>query len=79
MNIKNLNRGWATRSVRPAAVAGLVLATGIKMAASLGRTPRALGFLIVTVVAIALLRWPLVPILLVLIPLSVLVAWIRRA
>ena len=62
-----------------AAVAGLVLATGIKMAASRGRTPRALGFLIVTVVAIALLRWPLVPILLALIPLSVLVAWIRRA
>jgi chromate transporter len=62
-----------------AAVAGLVLATGIKMAASLGRTPRVLGFLIVTVVAIALLRWPLVPILLALIPLSVLVAWIRRA
>ena len=47
-----------------AAVAGLVLATGIKMAASLGRTPRALGFLLVTVVAIAVLRWPLVPILL---------------
>jgi chromate transporter len=62
-----------------AAVAGLVLATGIKMAASLGRTPRALGFLIVTVVAIALLRWPLVPVLLALIPLSVLVAWIRHA
>jgi len=27
VNIKNLNMGWATRSVRPAAVAGLVLAT----------------------------------------------------
>ncbi len=26
MNIKNLNMRWATRSVRPAAVAGLVLA-----------------------------------------------------
>ena len=62
-----------------AAVAGLVLATGVKMAVSLGRTPRALGFLLATVTAIAVLRWPLVPVLVTLIPLSVLVVWIRRA
>jgi hypothetical protein len=49
------------------------------MAVSLGRTPRALGFLLATVVAIAVLRWPLAPVLVGLIPLSVLVAWIRRA
>jgi len=62
-----------------AAAAGLALATGIKMAASLGGTPRVLGFLVATFVAIAVLRWPLVPVLLVLLPLSVLVAWARRA
>ena len=62
-----------------AAAAGLVLATGIKMAGSLGGGPRALGFLIATFVAVAVLRWPLVPVVLGLIPLSVLVVWIRRA
>ena len=62
-----------------AAAAGLVLATGLKMAAPLARTPRALAFLVVTFVAIAVLRWPLVPVLLTLAPLSVLAAWRRRA
>jgi chromate transporter len=62
-----------------AAAAGLVLATGLRMAAPLARTPRALAFLAVTFAAVALLRWPLLPVLLGLAPLSVLAAWIRRA
>jgi chromate transporter len=62
-----------------AAAAGLVLATGLKMATPLARAPRALGFLVVTFVAIGVLRWPLVPVLLMLAPLSVLAAWRRRA
>jgi chromate transporter len=61
-----------------AAAGGLVLATGLKMAAPLLTTPRTLGFLVVTFVAVALLRWPLVPVLFTLAPLSVLVAWLRR-
>jgi chromate transporter len=62
-----------------AAAAGLVLSTGLKMAAPLVRRPRALVFLAVTFAAVAWLRWPLVPVLLTLAPLSVLAAWVRRA
>ena len=36
-------------------------------------------FLLVAFVAIGLLRWPLVPVLFTLAPLSVLAAWLRRA
>jgi chromate transporter len=61
-----------------AAAGGLVLATGLKMAAPLLGQPRALAFLAVTFAAIALLRWPLVPVLLGVGALSVLAAW-RRA
>ena len=61
-----------------AAAGGLVLATGLKMAAPLLGVPRALGFLLVTFAVIAVLRWPLVPVLLTLAPLSVLAAWRRR-
>ena len=62
-----------------AAAGGLVLATGVKMAEPLRGRPRALGVVLVTFVAIALVRWPLVPVLLALAPLSVLIAWVRRA
>ena len=61
-----------------AAAGGLVLATGVKMAAPFLRRPRALAVLLVTFAVIALLRWPLVPVLLALAPLSVLAAWFRR-
>jgi chromate transporter len=62
-----------------AAAGGLVLATGVKMAEPLVTRPRALAVVAVTFVMIALLRWPLVPVLLVLAPLSVLAAWWRPA
>jgi chromate transporter len=62
-----------------AAAGGLVLATGVKMAEALPRTGRALGFLALTFVAVGLLRWPLVPVLLALAPLSVLAARLARA
>jgi chromate transporter len=62
-----------------AAAGGLVLATGVKMAETLPRTARAMAFLVLAFVAIGLLRWPLVPVLLTLAPLSVLAAWLRRA
>jgi chromate transporter len=42
------------------------------------RDPVALGFLIAVFAAIGLLRWPLVPVLLVAIPLSILVTWMMR-
>jgi len=59
-----------------AAAAGLVLAMGLRMARSLGRTPRVLLFMLAAFVAVAVLRWPLVPVLLGLAPLSVLAAWL---
>ncbi len=62
-----------------AAAGGLVFAAGIKMAEGLPRTAVAAGFLLLAFVAIGLLRWPLVPVLLTLAPLSVAAAWLRRA
>jgi chromate transporter len=64
--------------VGPAAV-GLLIATGLRMAAPLARTPRPLVFLVAAFAGVALLRWPLVPLLLGLVPLGVLAAWVRRA
>lgn len=60
-----------------AVAAGLVLATGLRMAGPLARSSRSLAFLGATLVAVGLLRWPLVPVLLALAPLSVLAAWRR--
>lgn len=60
-----------------AAAAGLIIGTGLKMAVPLARSPRALGFLVAAFAAVALLRWPLVPVLLGLAPLGVLAAWGR--
>jgi chromate transporter len=62
-----------------AAAGGLALATGLRMAGPLARSPRALLFLAVTFGAVGLLRWPLLPVLLALAPVSVLTAWLRRA
>jgi chromate transporter len=59
-----------------AAAGGLVVAAGLRMAASLGRTPRVAVFLSTAFVAVAILRWPLVPVLFGLAPLSVLAAWL---
>jgi chromate transporter len=59
-----------------AAAGGLVLATGLRMAMALGRAPRVLLFLAAAFVAVAVLRWPLVPVLLGLAPVSVLAAWV---
>ena len=60
-----------------AAAGGLVLATGLRMARALGRAPRVLVFLVAAFVAVAVLRLPLVPVLLGLAPLSVFVAWLE--
>ena len=57
-----------------AAAGGLVLASGLRMATSLGRSPRVLLFLTAAFVAVAVFRWP--PVLVGLGPVSVLVAWL---
>jgi chromate transporter len=61
-----------------ASAGGLVLAAGLKMAEGLPRTVLGFGFMIVAFVAIGLLRWPLMPVLFTLAPLSVAAAWLHR-
>ncbi|HYY84267.1 MAG TPA: chromate transporter, partial [Beijerinckiaceae bacterium] len=60
------------------AAAGLVLATGIKMALPLRRNPRALVFVGLTIVAVALLKIPLVWVILLLLPVSFAAAVVLR-
>lgn len=61
-----------------AAGAGLVIATGMKMARPMIGNLQALAFIILGFIAIAVLRWPLVPVVLVLAVLSIVVtAWMR--
>jgi chromate transporter len=62
-----------------AVAAGLAVAMGLRMAAPLVRRPRTLALLLVTFAAIAVARWPLLPVVFGLIPLSVLVAGRQRA
>lgn len=61
-----------------AAGAGLVIATGLKMARPMIGDVRALLFIALGFVAIAIMRWPLVPVVLALASLSILAAaWTR--
>jgi chromate transporter len=60
------------------AAAGLVLATGIKMALPLRRNARALVFIALTIVAVALLKIPLVWVILLLLPVSFAAAVVLR-
>lgn len=61
-----------------AAGAGLVVATGIKMARPMIGNVQAMAFIALGFVAIAVMRWPLVPVVIALASLSILVtAWMR--
>lgn len=64
--------------VSPAA-AGLLVTTALKMAPPLLQAPAALAVALLAFVGVAVLRWPLVPVLLAMLPLSLAVAWSRRA
>lgn len=55
--------------------AGLILATGLRLAASLPRKARTLIPLALATVAIGVLRLPLIPVVLVLVPASVAMEW----
>ena len=55
--------------------AGLILATGLRLAASLPRSARTLTPLVLATVAIGLFRLPLIPVVLVLVPASVAAEW----
>jgi chromate transporter len=58
-----------------AAAAGLLVATAWKMLAPLLRKPVQLGIVVLSVLAIAVLRLPLLPAMAVLAPLSILATW----
>ena len=60
------------------AAAGLVLATGIKMALPMRRNARALVFVALTIVAVAVLKIPLLWIILVLLPAGFVAAAVLR-
>jgi chromate transporter len=64
-----------------AVAAGLVLSTALKLASTLKKNPlgvwRSLAFAAITFVAIAILRWPLLWVLLGLGPLAVALSWRR--
>ncbi len=58
-----------------AVAAGLMLATAIRLGLSQPRTARNLLLAAATFAAIGLLRWPLVPVMLVLVPLGIGLEW----
>lgn len=62
-----------------AAASGLVIGTAIKMMRALKLTPRALGFVLLAFVCVAILRLPLVPTLVALLPLSFAVTYWSRS
>jgi chromate transporter len=61
-----------------AGAAGLVLGTALKMAQKLKPTPLAVLVGAMAVAAIGLLEWPLVPVVLLLVPLSIAAAALER-
>jgi len=61
-----------------AAASGLVLATALKIAAPLRGEPVGIGIAVVSFLAIAVLRFPLLATMLVLAPLAILIVWLSR-
>jgi chromate transporter len=60
-----------------AAAAGMLLATGLKMAQSYWREPVALAMAGLALVGVGVLRWPLLAVLVLLAPASIYLAWRR--
>ncbi len=58
-----------------AAAAGLTVSMGVKAGQGLRRRPRLGVILIATFLAVGVLRWPMIPVVLCLAPLSVLLVW----
>jgi chromate transporter len=62
-----------------ATAAALVLATALKISAPLRARPIGVGVAVATFAAIAVLRWPLAPVLVAMTGVSILLAWRLRA
>jgi chromate transporter len=61
-----------------ASASGLVWAMGLQMARNFARIPRAVLFTLLGFVAVGVMQWPILPVILVLTPLSIAAAWWRR-
>lgn len=61
-----------------AAAAGLLIASGLKMGKPLARQPIAIAFVVVAFGLVGVLRFSMIPVLLVLAPVSIAIAWVRR-
>lgn len=57
------------------AATGLIFGMGLRLAAKLERSSWCIALAVLTFVAIGLLHWPLLPLLLVMVPLAVTLAW----
>jgi chromate transporter len=51
---------------------------GLKMLLPHRQRPVVLGFALLAFVSVGVLRWPMIAVLLVLAPISIAVAWVRR-
>ena len=60
-----------------AAAAGLVWTMGLQMAGTFARIPRAIAFALMAALSTGLMRWPILPVIAVLAPLSIAAAWRR--
>jgi chromate transporter len=75
----NLPAVHATFDGLAAAATALILATALRIAAPLRSNPLGIAVAAATFAAIALLRWPLPLVLVIVVPVSTLLAWGRRA
>lgn len=67
--VQNLLKGMA------AVAAGLVLSTAVKLSQGQSRTWRTIGIGLAVFLAIGVLQWPLVPVMLVLMPVALVLEW----
>jgi chromate transporter len=71
--------GFAAATAGIAAVAvGMLLRLGLTMARRVPRQATAYAVMLATFTAVGVLRWPLVPVVAVMAPLSIAAAWPRR-
>jgi chromate transporter len=76
--VPEVKAALAGAAASAASAAGLVMGTALKMARKVRLTPLALLVAIIGVVAIGLLAWPLVPVILMLVPLGIIAAALER-
>jgi len=70
--------GFAAATAGVAAVAvGMLLRLGLTLARRVPRRPAAYAAMLVTFVAVGVLKWPLVPVVFVVAPISIALAWPR--